>query len=49
MPRSGNVAIFVMTMTDDRKTKPLFALPLAHAHGVTTLARIHSFNLHKYA
>ena len=34
MPRTQDLAIFVMmTATGDRQTKPI-ALPLAHAHGV---------------
>ena len=34
MPISPDLAIFVVTTTDDRQTKPI-ALPFAHARGVT--------------
>ena len=39
MPRSRDVAIFMVMITDDRQTKPI-ALPLAHARGITTLSKM---------
>ena len=41
MPRSPDLAIFMLTTDNDRQrqTKPI-ALPLAHARGVTTVSDV---------